>query len=238
MLDKEDFYKIMDGEGKSDYEIYLNTKKLFSCQKNFDSLCNQDELMFQITHQVEELWMKTINHTLLNINDHFQLHNNNLILTLFKRVHLIQKMMIEQLSVLETMSPKDYQLIRLGLGSGSGIESPGFRATLKIAQLLWHSFQKYYLNNDLTKIEKIYNSEYQHCDCYIIAESLIEFDELFQNFRYKHIKIVERTIGIDSLSLKGRSVKLLNHGIKQQFFPQLWEIRSVMTNKCHTSYGQ
>ena len=45
----------MGGEGTLDYELYLNTKRLLSCQSPFSELCNRDELQFQIVHQIEEL---------------------------------------------------------------------------------------------------------------------------------------------------------------------------------------
>ena len=47
-MDREFFYSIMNGEGTLDYEIYLNTRALLSCQKGFHDLCNGDELQFQI----------------------------------------------------------------------------------------------------------------------------------------------------------------------------------------------
>src|ERR1700756_931263 len=127
----------MGGEGTLDYELYLNTKALLSCQTKFAELCNADELQFQVVHQVEELWMKLIAYTLLDIEEYIAASNTNRVLTLFKRVHMAQRLLIEQLPLLETMSPKEYQTIRLGLGAGSGQESPGFRALLAMAPCLW-----------------------------------------------------------------------------------------------------
>jgi len=46
-VNREQFYAIMGGEGTLDYELYLNTKSLLSCQTKFDELCNADELQFQ-----------------------------------------------------------------------------------------------------------------------------------------------------------------------------------------------
>src|SRR5437879_12392706 len=122
----------MGGEGALDYELYLNTKTLLSCQTKFSELCNADELQFQVVHQVEELWMKLIAYTLLDIDDYLQQENTNRVLTLFRRVHATQRMMIQQLGLLETMSPKEYQDIRQRLGNGSGRASPGFRVLLKM----------------------------------------------------------------------------------------------------------
>jgi tryptophan 2,3-dioxygenase len=122
-VDREHFYSIMNGEGTLDYEVYLNTKRLLTCQKDFKDFCNADELQFQVVHQVEELWMKLMGYTLLDIDEYIQQENTNRVLTLFKRVHLAQRLLIDQLALLETMSPKEYQEIRLGLGQGSGQEA-------------------------------------------------------------------------------------------------------------------
>src|SRR5437016_146495 len=128
----------MNADGTSDYEIYLKTQTLMSCQKDFREVCNGDELQFQIVHQSLELWMKLIAATLLDIDEFIQRENTNRVLTLFNRVHRIQAMMLDHLSILETMSPKEYQEIRLHLGRGSGAESPGFRTLLKMHAYLWH----------------------------------------------------------------------------------------------------
>jgi len=122
-VNREHFYALMGGEGTLDYELYLNTKTLLSCQSKFADFCNKDELQFQIVHQIEELWMKLIAYTLLDIDEYLQQQNTNRVLTLFRRVHIAQKLMSEQLALLETMSPKEYQEIRKRLGNGSGQES-------------------------------------------------------------------------------------------------------------------
>ena len=67
-MNREHFYALMGGEGTLDYELYLNTKTLLSCQGKFETMCNRDELQFQIVHQIEELWMKLIAYTLLDID--------------------------------------------------------------------------------------------------------------------------------------------------------------------------
>jgi len=236
-MDREHFYATMNGEGTLDYEIYLNTQKLLSCQKDFRAFCNQDELQFQIVHQVEELWMKLIGYTLLDLDDYLQQENTNRVVTLFRRVHIALRLMIEQLALLETMSPKEYQEIRLGLGQGSGQESPGFRTLLKMHQPLWQSFKTHYLDKHGLTVEKIYATEYSHSDAYVVAEALAEFDEVFHKFRYHHILLIQRTIGLGAKSLKGRSVELLNEGLKIRFFPELWEIRSKMTDQWGSQYG-
>src|ERR1700682_2831087 len=210
---------MMNGEGTLDYEMYLTPKSLLCCQKTCAELCNRDELQFQVVHQVEELWMKLIAYTLLDIDEYLQQENTNRVLTLFRRVHLIQKMMIQQIALLETMSPKEYQAIRTRLGNGSGQESPGFRVLLKMYQPIWYSFKTCYLEKHALTIEQIYDSEYSHSNAYVVAEALAEFDALFQKFRYEHMQLIHRTIGFGAKSLKWRAVEILEEGMRQKFFP-------------------
>ena len=129
---EEGYYDTLEGQGHYDYEIYLNTKTLFSAQKRHHQLCNHDELMFQIVHQVEELWMKLIGYTVVDIVQNIEKKNTLKVTYFFKRVHAIQRLMINQMDLLDIMSPHDYQQIRLVLGNGSGIESPGFRNIKKM----------------------------------------------------------------------------------------------------------
>ncbi len=237
-MNRQYFYALLQKEQEFDYENYLNTEQLLTCQTDFSDLCNQDELQFQIVHQVEELWLKLIVYTLLDIDECMEKMQTNKVITLFKRVHSLQQLMIEQLELLETMSPKDYQTIREQLGNGSGKESPGFRALTKIPTYLWQTYTQYYLQTNHLTIEKIYDTEYQHCDGYMVAECLAEFDELFQKFCYCHMQLIYRSIGFDSKSLKGRSVEMLNQRMSIKFFPELWQIRTQMTDQWGEQYGQ
>lgn len=221
-----------------DYGTYLQCERLLTCQKPLDDLCNADELQFQIVHQVEELWMKLMIYTLIDVLENIQQQRTLKILNLMQRVHQLQRMMIQQLDILETMSPKEYQQIRLQLGNGSGQESPGFRTLLKLPADLWDVFNEQYLQRRGKTVEQIYNSEFEHDDSYAVAEVLLEFDELLQKFRTNHIFLIQRSIGLASKSLKGRPVELLENGAKHRFFPELWDIRSRMTDTWGGEYGQ
>ena len=142
-----------------------------------------------------------------------------------------------QFSLLETMSPKDYQSIRATLGNGSGQESPGFRSLMRMSRQLWQSFQTHYLEAQGLTVEKIYDSEYSHCDAYMVAEALAEYDSLFRQFRFQHIQLIRRSIGLGARSLKGRPVEMLEAGTRYQFFPELWAIRDQMTDNWGATYG-
>lgn len=237
-MNRTEYQTMMRGAGQRDYEIYLNTERLLACQKLPEDLCNPDELQFMIVHQVEELWMKLMATTLLDIDDELRARNSLKALTLFRRVHICQEMMTSQLVLLETMSPKDYQEIRILLGNGSGQESPGFRVLLKMPTDLWASFEAIYLEDGKRTLEQIYDTEYTHDDAYMIAEALAEFDEQFQKFRNAHMQLIYRSIGVAANSLKGRPVEILNEGLRHKFFPPLWQVRADMTDRWGGIYGK
>lgn len=237
-MNREKYQKLMRGDGQLDYEIYLKTQKLLACQKEPEELCNPDELQFMIVHQVEELWMKLMATTLLDIDEEMLAGHTLKALTLFRRVHICQEMMTSQLALLETMSPKDYQEIRLLLGNGSGQESLGFRVLLKMPKDLWATYKKVYLEDGKRSLEQIYDSEYRHDEAYMIAEALAEFDEQFQKFRNAHMQLIYRSIGVAANSLKGRPVEILNEGLRQKFFPELWQVRADMTDRWGGTYGK
>jgi tryptophan 2,3-dioxygenase len=237
-MDREHFYALMQGDGTLDYELYLKTQPLLACQKPFSEFCNRDELQFQVVHQVEELWMKLIAYTLLDVDECLELQQSHRAVTLLGRCHRTLRLMIHQLDLLETMSPKEYQQIRLQLGNGSGQESPGFRVIVQMLPNIWRTFERVYLQGRGLTVEAIYDSNYCHDDAYAVAEALMELDEQFQKFRWNHILLIHRSIGMGAASLKGRSVDLLQTGAKHRFFPQLWEIRSKMTDTWGGTYGK
>lgn len=181
--------------------------------------------------------MKLMATTLMDANDEMRARNSYKALTLFRRVHICQEMMTQQLSLLETMSPKDYQEIRLLLGNGSGQESPGFRVLLKMPKDLWETYVDIYLQGGQRTLEQVYDTDYTHGDAYMIAEALAEFDEQFQKFRHSHMQLIYRSIGVGANSLKGRPVEILQDGLRYKMFPELWQVRADMTDRWGVEYG-
>jgi tryptophan 2,3-dioxygenase len=238
MTYRDKYYENLNHPQILDYGTYLNCEQLLGCQTPLNELCNGDELQFQIVHQVEELWMKLIIYSLVDVLEYLQAENTLRVLTLFKRVHGIQRMMIQQLDLLETMSPREYQEIRLQLGNGSGQESPGFQTLLRMPKDLWHEFNLQYLSRRGLSVADVYDGQYSHDESYAVAEALVEFDELMQKFRANHLYLIQRSIGLGSSSLKGRPVELLANGCKHQFFPELWAVRSAMTDAWGQKHGR
>jgi tryptophan 2,3-dioxygenase len=63
-------------------------------------------------------------------------------------------------------------------------------------------------------------------DAALVAERLVDLDEGFQEWRYRHVKMVERTIGTKRGTGGSAGVEYLRTTLFQPVFPDLWEIRS------------
>jgi tryptophan 2,3-dioxygenase len=223
--------------GGSEYEIYLKTNILFAAQKKFSEFCNADELQFQLVHQSIDLYLKLIAYTLLDVLDYMVQRNTNRILTLFNRVHKCERLMTNVIELFDTMSPKEYQTIRLFLGSGSGEGSPGFRTIGMLPPKLWEAYEKYYLKDQNLTVDKVYNSEYSHDDAYVVAQAMLDFDALMARFFQVHFEAIRRAIGDSIKSLSGREVNHLKGLGDRRYFPELWNIRSKMTDEWCMTYG-
>ena len=60
----------------------------------------------------------------------------------------------------------------------------------------------------------------------LLSELLVDFDEGLQEWRYRHVKMVERTIGTRQGTGGSDGVEYLKRTLHQPIFPDLWAIRS------------
>ncbi|XP_040188126.1 tryptophan 2,3-dioxygenase isoform X2 [Rana temporaria] len=92
-----------------------------------------DEHLFIVTHQAYELWFKQILWELDSVreifqNEHVRDERNMLkVVTRFHRISMILKLLVEQFSVLETMTAMDFFEFREYLSPASGFQSLQFR---------------------------------------------------------------------------------------------------------------
>jgi tryptophan 2,3-dioxygenase len=71
----------------------------------------------------------------------------------------------------------------------------------------------------------IYEKHEEHPVLFQLCERLTDFDQLLQLWRQRHLMLVYRIIGAGTPSLKGKPSELLERGMKQRFFPELWTVR-------------
>ena len=120
---------------KISYGKYLQLDKLLDSQ-SLKSLEHgnevHDEMLFIIIHQTYELWFKQILHELDSVIDMFkgnyvQEENIGTVVARLDRIIEIQKLLIDQIGILETMTPMDFLEFRDLLTPASGFQSVQFR---------------------------------------------------------------------------------------------------------------
>jgi tryptophan 2,3-dioxygenase len=209
----------------TDYEKYIRTEELLNLQKPADVLSCHDELQFQVVHQAHELYMKLIEHELRFVCASLDKDDRPRALTHLRRVSMVQRVLLHSVDLLDTMAPTDYMTIRTVLGRGSGQESPGFKAMVRLpGEIVWPAFASF-LERAAVSLRQIYDAPHDHHQLYQLCESLVDYDQLLQIWRQRHLMLVYRIIGTGTPSLKGKHSDLLAHGMKQRFFPKLWDVR-------------
>jgi tryptophan 2,3-dioxygenase len=253
------------------YTSYLALDEILGAQRpNSDE---HDEILFIVVHQVYELWFKQLIHELRYLQRMLEEGNETRAFSTFKRVLTILKLVVQQLDVIETMTPVQFLSFRERLESSSGFQSGQFRELEAIlgrrdpgvltayheasvdyekvkAALerpsVYDSFLKYLsgkgyevpaevLERDVSQpvqeskgvqaaLLRAYRDDGEPAQ---VAERLVDFDEGFMEWRYHHVKMVERTIGT-RLGTGGYGAEYLRTTLHKPFFPDLWAVRSEL----------
>jgi len=74
----------------------------------------------------------------------------------------------------------------------------------------------------------IYRQAQQHFDLYELAEELVDVEDWFQQWRFRHMKTVERIIGYKPGTGGSSGVGYLKTALEHSFFPELWEVRTYL----------
>ena len=255
------------GDSKLTYGEYLKVPELIHLQNCLSDPPSHDELQFIIVHQAYELWFKLVLFELDSIIRAMNEGNAKLAVWLFRRVTAIERLLNQQIHVLETMSPFDFLRFRDNLKPASGFQSVQFReieflsnmkepAVLKhlktdpesMARLekrlneptLWDAFLQLLERNrfeipadrDSTKIKQqlvlLYENAEQYYELFLLAEAMIEHDELIGLWRVHHVRMVERMIGNKIGTGGSEGVKYLTTTLMKKCFPELWDMRTML----------
>ncbi|WP_339229190.1 tryptophan 2,3-dioxygenase [Oceanobacillus sp. FSL K6-2867] len=74
----------------------------------------------------------------------------------------------------------------------------------------------------------VYQNVSQYWDLYQLAEKLVDIEDWFQQWRFRHMKTVERIIGHKAGTGGSTGVSYLKKVLEHYFFPELWEIRTKL----------
>ncbi|HWL89151.1 MAG TPA: tryptophan 2,3-dioxygenase family protein [Polyangiaceae bacterium] len=254
------------------YSSYLALDELLSAQRPRSD--EHDEMLFIVIHQVYELWFKQILHELGHLQRQMEEGHGAHTLHTLHRVLTILKVVVAQIDVLETMTPRQFTSFRTRLEASSGFQSGQFReleVTLgrrdrgafehypegnpsrdriigaMARPSLFDSFLRYLaargysvpaekLERDVRlpaepseAVQRLIVQVYRDDgDAAQITERLVDVDEGLQEWRYRHVKMVERTIGRKPGTGGSSGVEYLRSTLFSPFFPDLWAVRSEL----------
>ena len=125
----------MENKKLLNYSDYLKLEKILSGQELMSAKRGtpaHDEMLFIIVHQVYELWFKQILHELDSVITIFKQESIiesdiSFVVLRLQRIIEIQKILIDQIRVLETMTAMDFLEFRDDLFPSSGFQSAQFR---------------------------------------------------------------------------------------------------------------
>jgi tryptophan 2,3-dioxygenase len=113
--------------GRLSYGSYLRLPQLLAQQVPEADPPAHDELLFITIHQAYELWFQQLLHELDDARDGMLAGDSYRPRLRLQRSHVIERLLVEQVDVLETMTPQDFLRFRANLSPASGFQSVQFR---------------------------------------------------------------------------------------------------------------
>jgi tryptophan 2,3-dioxygenase len=239
-------------EGAVTYGSYLHLDELLSLQNPRSRPEHTDELLFIVVHQASELWFKAILHDLDGLITALERCDAGQALWRAQRLNVLMRIVSGQLSSLESLPPQHFAQFRTFLGTSSGAQSIQFRAIEAASGLRDPHFMQALeehgeIQPTVTKalsrptlqelFLKLLEAHRVTIDdlylgpgpsmLFFLAEALLEYEQQFGQWRFKHVQLVERVIGPSTGGTGGTlGSRYLMRTIDQRFFPKLWEARS------------
>lgn len=97
-------------------------------------------------------------------------------------------------------------------------------------ELLERDFNQPYSENDsvLNAWVNVYQNAEKHFELYELAEKLMDIEDSFQNWRFKHMYTVQRIIGNKTGTGGSSGVAFLKKALEISFFPELLSLRTKL----------
>jgi tryptophan 2,3-dioxygenase len=254
------------------YTSYLALDEVLGAQRPRSD--EHDEMLFIVIHQVYELWFKQLLHELDHLQHMLEKVDTAHSVRTLRRALTILKVVVAQIDVLETMTPRQFTSFRARLDAASGFQSGQFReleavlgrrdkrmlqpyekdgpAHARITAAMsrrpvFDSFLHYlagngydipprYLGRDprvpwepAEDVQRVLVQVYgDDAGPSTVADLLVDFDEGMQEWRYRHVKMVERTIGSKAGTGGSSGAEYLRTTLFHAVFPDLWIVRSEL----------
>jgi tryptophan 2,3-dioxygenase len=254
------------------YTSYLALDEVLAAQRPRSD--EHDEMLFIVIHQVYELWFKQLLHELAHLQRCLEKGDTAHSVRALRRALTILKVVVAQIDVLETMTPRQFTSFRERLDESSGFQSGQFReleavlgrrdkrmlgpydkgsdAHARITAAMgrpavFDSFLRYLagagydlpaaaLNRDVAtqwtgseEVQRVLVQVYaDDSGPSTVADLLVDLDEGLQEWRYRHVKMVERTIGTKAGTGGSAGAAYLRTTLFHNVFPDLWAVRSQL----------
>jgi tryptophan 2,3-dioxygenase len=254
-----------DGYGKGaplSYNKYLKVPELIALQERLSEPASHDELLFIVIHQTYELWFKQILHELdaslkwLGEGRTFRVNHS------LRSVVAIEKVLVSQIHLLETMAQIGFLEFRDKLNPASGFQSMQFRelefasgqkdekilenfrndefayqrlseryAQPSLGDAFWSLLERQGFSvggheEKVSAIVEILTQPEKHADLFVLQDLLIEHDAQISLWRYHHVLMVERMLGMKRGTGGSEGVGYLMTTVTKKFFPEIWEART------------
>jgi tryptophan 2,3-dioxygenase len=205
------------------YSSYLALDDLLAAQHPRSD--EHDELLFIVIHQTYELWFKQLLHELAYLQRTLESGNTPHSEHALRRVLTIFKTIVAQVDVLETMTPRQFTSFRGRLAQSSGFQSAQFR---ELEAVLGRRDPKVFEHYPAGPERQRIADAMDDGDAARVAERLVDLDEGLMEWRYRHVKMVERTIGMKPGTGGSAGAAYLRTTLDRPMFPDLWAIRSAL----------
>jgi tryptophan 2,3-dioxygenase len=220
--------------GGTEYAAYLLIDDLLELQRPITEGAH-DELLFIIVHQAYELWFKLMLHELEKVDAELRAGRPGGALTSLKRVVAIDRLLLSQLDVLETMGPEGFLEFRDPLAPASGFQSRQFREIERASAGLWDAFVAGAelpagREERIAALAELYKDHAEPLRAlrHEVCELLVDHDETIQRWRFHHTLMAAREIGSRPGTGGSRGVEYLRGTVDQRFYDELWAVRIAL----------
>jgi tryptophan 2,3-dioxygenase len=247
------------------YNEYLKVPELLALQRTLSEPLSHDETLFIIIHQTYELWFKQILHEIdatlkwLKEGRAFRVNHS------LRAVVGIEKVLVTQIHLLESMAQIGFLEFRDKLNPASGFQSMQFRelefvsgqknekiletfrnddfaynrlserfAEPSLGDSFWALLDRLGFKVDahedkVAAVVQILTNPEKHADLFTMQDLLVEHDENISLWRYHHVLMVERMLGMKPGTGGSEGVGYLMTTLTKKFFPEIWEARTHLT---------
>jgi tryptophan 2,3-dioxygenase len=244
------------------YNKYLKVPELIGLQETLSEPASHDELLFIVIHQTYELWFKQILHEIdatikwIGADRPFRANHS------MRAVVGIEKVLVTQIHLLETMAQIGFLEFRDKLNPASGFQSMQFRelefvsgqknekilnafkddefaykrlserfAEPSLGDAFWgllsrKGFAVDSYEQKVQAVVEILTHPDANADLFILQDILVEHDENIALWRYHHVLMVERMLGMKPGTGGSEGVGYLMTTLTKKFFPEIWEART------------